>query len=92
MSLPRRAVPASPCDGRARPELKKVAPNYLVRLASEGPLVDADPQRLIQVLINLLVNACEAVPATGGEITVRVLSRFGEDQASGPFASPIGVV
>jgi two-component system, NtrC family, sensor kinase len=64
-----------------RHKLKNAAPNYLVRLAPEGPLVEADPQRLIQVLINLLVNACEAVPATGGEITVRVLSRFGEDQA-----------
>ena len=64
-----------------RHKLKNAAPNYLVRLAPEGPLVDADPQRLIQVLINLLVNACEAVPATGGEITVRVLTRFGEDQA-----------
>ena len=57
------------------------APGYLVRLAPEPTLVEADPQRMIQVLINLLVNACEAVPVSGGEITVQVLSRHGEDQA-----------
>ena len=64
-----------------RHKLKHAAPGYLVRLAPEAALVEADPQRLIQVLINLLINACEAVPAPGGEITLQVLSRFGEDQA-----------
>jgi len=64
-----------------RHKLKHAAPGYIVRLAPEPTLVEADPQRMIQVLINLLVNACEAVPATGGEITVQVLSRHGEDQA-----------
>ena len=64
-----------------RHKLKQAAPGYIVRLAPEPTLVEADPQRMIQVLINLLVNACEAVPAAGGEITVQVLSRHGEDQA-----------
>jgi len=64
-----------------RHKLKNAAPNYLVRLAPEPVMVEADPQRLIQVLINLLVNACEAVPAARGEIMVQVLSRFGEDSA-----------
>lgn len=64
-----------------RHKLKQAAPGYLVRLAPEPTLVEADPQRMIQVLINLLVNACEAVPVSGGEITVQVLSRHGEDQA-----------
>ncbi|KAF5045057.1 Signal transduction histidine-protein kinase AtoS [anaerobic digester metagenome] len=64
-----------------RHKLKSSAPGYLVRLAPEPALVEADPQRLIQVLINLLVNACEAVPAAGGEITVQVLSDAGEDRA-----------
>ena len=64
-----------------RHKLKSAAPGYLVRLAPEPALVEADPQRLIQVLINLLVNACEAVPAAGGEITVQVLSNVGENRA-----------
>lgn len=64
-----------------RHKLKSAAPDYAVRLAPEAVLVEADPQRLIQVLINLLVNACEAVPPAGGEIGVRVLSGFGEDRA-----------
>jgi signal transduction histidine kinase len=64
-----------------RHKLKNAAPGYLVRLAPEPALVRADPQRLIQVLVNLLVNACEAVPAAGGEITLQVLSRQGENQA-----------
>jgi PAS domain S-box-containing protein len=64
-----------------RHKLKHAAPGYLVRLAPEPTLVEADPQRMIQVLINLLVNACEAVPATEGEITVQILSLYGEEQA-----------
>jgi len=64
-----------------RHKLKSAAPNYLVRMAPEAVLVEADLQRLIQVLINLLVNACEAVPAKGGEITLQVLSGYGEDRA-----------
>jgi signal transduction histidine kinase len=64
-----------------RHKLKSAAPGYLVRMAPEPALVEADPQRLIQVLINLLVNACEAVPSSGGEITVQVLSNAGENRA-----------
>lgn len=64
-----------------RQKLKTAAPGYLLRLSPESTLVQADPQRLIQVLINLLVNACEAVPSSGGEIAVQVLSVWGEDQA-----------
>ena len=64
-----------------RHKLKSVAPGHVIRLDPGHPLVEADPQRLIQVLINLLVNAAEAVPAGGGQISVRVLSEFGEDAA-----------
>ncbi|SFL30584.1 PAS domain S-box-containing protein [Desulfomicrobium norvegicum] len=64
-----------------RQKLKTAAPGYLVRLGAEPVLVEADLQRLIQVLINLLVNACEAVPASDGEITLQVLSGYGEDKA-----------
>ena len=64
-----------------RQKLKNAAPGYLIRLGAEPVLVEADLQRLIQVLINLLVNACEAVPASGGEITLQVLSGYGEDKA-----------
>lgn len=64
-----------------RHKLKSVAPGYLIRLAPDPTWVDADPQRLIQVLINLLVNACEAVSASGGQVSVQVLPGWGEDQA-----------
>ncbi len=62
-----------------RHKLKSVAPGYVIRMEPGQPMVHADPQRLIQVLINLLVNATEAVPNTGGQITVQVLSRCGEN-------------
>ncbi len=64
-----------------RHKLKNAAPGYIIRLAPEPVLVEADPQRLIQVLINLLVNACEALPPSGGHITLHVLTRWGEDAA-----------
>lgn len=40
-------------------------------LGHELPLVSADPTQLSQVVLNLVRNAAEALPTTGGEITVR---------------------
>jgi two-component system NtrC family sensor kinase len=42
-------------------------------LASQLPLIDADPSQLTQVLVNLVVNAVHATPANG-KITVRTRS------------------
>ncbi|MBU6413544.1 MAG: PAS domain-containing protein [Planctomycetes bacterium] len=39
-------------------------------LGNELPLVSADPTQLFQVVLNLVRNAAEALPATGGEITI----------------------
>ena len=71
------------CPGlRSAQAQKRRLRNYLVRLAPEPALVEADPQRLIQVLINLLVNACEAVPATdAAKSRCRSCRTFGEDRA-----------
>ncbi len=41
-------------------------------IPASGPVVMADPDRLMQVLINLLSNAVKFVPGGGGEVTVRV--------------------
>lgn len=66
----------------------------------ELPLVRADPDKLRQVIWNLLINALEAIPRGDGEVTVRVVGRGGTDprmmgrQAVGgipnvrPLASP----
>ncbi|MGB9489005.1 MAG: HAMP domain-containing sensor histidine kinase, partial [Terriglobales bacterium] len=59
---------------RAHPEFQKIR----IRTASEG-LTEGwfDFKKLERVLLNLLLNACEAVPADGGEIDIK-LERVGE--------------
>ena len=44
------------------------------RLAEDIPLCSADPDKIEQVLINLLTNACDAMP-DGGTLTVTTLQR-----------------
>jgi two-component system cell cycle sensor histidine kinase/response regulator CckA len=39
--------------------------------AADPPVVDGDMTQLRQVLMNLLTNACESLPETGGRVTVR---------------------
>ena len=41
-----------------------------VDLADELPRVIGAPRRMEQVLVNLLLNACRAVPDEGGEISL----------------------
>jgi two-component system, NtrC family, sensor histidine kinase HydH len=55
--------------------------SLLVRVDTEGnaPRISADPDQLQQVLVNLLLNACDACE-TGGSITVRVRSAAGSGQ------------
>jgi Na+/proline symporter/nitrogen-specific signal transduction histidine kinase len=43
--------------------------------ASGVPLLRADPDRLLQVLINLLSNAAKFVPREGGRVELRLLQR-----------------
>lgn len=54
-----------------------------VRLHRPGPLpaAEADPEQLKEVLVNLVVNACEAMPG-GGEIVIEErVERAAEDRA-----------
>ena len=45
-----------------------------LELPDAVPTLRADPDRLMQVLLNLLSNAAKFVPAQGGRITVRLLA------------------
>lgn len=54
--------------------LKKCAETFEFHPADEPVHVEGDMQRLIQVLLNLVLNACDALPDRGGKITVQVLN------------------
>jgi len=64
----------------------------LAKPAGGVPLLRADPDRLLQVLINLLSNAAMFVPAAGGHVDLRLLQREGEltveVQDNGPGVPP----
>jgi PAS domain S-box-containing protein len=66
----------------------------LVVEADEGPRVHADPQRVHQVLSNLIGNALRLIP-DGGKITVRSESRANEIEISvtdtGPGIAPADI-
>jgi len=47
------------------------------QLSDDLPLVTADPDQLLQVFINLLVNAADAIGKSGGEISIRAHPRTG---------------
>jgi len=51
--------------------------SFLRRLAPDLPGITADPAQLNQVLINLVVNAIQAMP-NGGALTVETLARPGQ--------------
>jgi CheY-like chemotaxis protein len=63
-------------------------------LSPEPALVRADPTQIDQVIMNFVVNACDAMPA-GGELTIEVatteldsdvITKMHADLAPGPFA------
>ena len=43
-----------------------------VQLPDEAPVLQADPDRILQVLLNLLSNAAKFVPSPGGQVQVRL--------------------
>ena len=45
-----------------------------VQLPGEAPVLQADPDRILQVLLNLLSNAAKFVPSSGGQVQVRLTS------------------
>ena len=45
-----------------------------LELADQVPALHADPDRILQVLLNLLSNAAKFVPSTGGRVQVRLVS------------------
>lgn len=48
-----------------------------LELADAVPLLKADPDRLTQIMLNLLSNAAKFVPARGGRVEVRLLRETG---------------
>ncbi len=44
-----------------------------VQLPDEAPVLQADPDRILQVLLNLLSNAAKFVPSPGGRVQVRLV-------------------
>ncbi|MFZ2858003.1 ATP-binding protein [Acidovorax sp.] len=44
-----------------------------VQLPDEAPVLQADPDRILQVLLNLLSNAAKFVPSPGGQVQVRLV-------------------
>jgi signal transduction histidine kinase len=59
-----------------RPRCDAESVRLALQLAPDLPLITADTSQLHQVLINLIVNAVQAMP-TGGTITIRTETRHG---------------
>jgi len=61
--------------GMVRNQLSLQKTRLILDLQQDLPAVNADPGQLQQVLVNLLVNAGDAMPAEGGVISVQTVSR-----------------
>ncbi|MBM4319428.1 MAG: hypothetical protein FJ125_05565, partial [Deltaproteobacteria bacterium] len=64
-------------------QAKGVAFELILPEAGELPHVEADPDRLLQALLNLLLNACQAVGSAGGRVWLRLSVGRGEAGAPG---------
>jgi signal transduction histidine kinase len=63
-----------------------IPPNIELRplLAEELPYIDADPGPIQQVVMNLILNAVEAIGPTGGSVTLSTGTRTVEGEETGP--------
>ncbi len=64
-----------------RPQAERAGLDLSVELAEDIPIVEADPDRLQTVLVNLIHNAIKFTPS-GGRVVVRTVVRGGEVGAS----------
>lgn len=80
-----REPEVAPCDVRAliepmiglvRPDAQKYHVKIVEEFAENLPPISADPQQMQQVILNILLNAVQAMP-NGGTLTVKVESRTG---------------
>jgi signal transduction histidine kinase len=89
--IERRAVPLDSVVKRARELLQwKLEPRHLqlqAELDADLPALAADPDQLQQVLVNLLLNACDASPPGG---VIRLCAR--RSTAAGPPAVTMEVI
>jgi signal transduction histidine kinase len=60
-----------------RPEADSLKVHLTADLDTQAPTIAADPERLRQVLLNLVRNALEAMNATGGDLVVRTRAAGG---------------
>lgn len=67
--------------------IKNSARHFELVLPETSPVVEGNPQRLIQVLMNLIVNSCEALPETDSQLSVTVKS-----QTNGPAAEKFAII
>lgn len=74
---------------RMRPLADRQGVNLLLRLGAELPPVEADPDRIQQVVLNLVHNAVKFTPP-GGRITVSV-ERRGEEVAVSVADTGVGI-
>jgi signal transduction histidine kinase len=89
LALDRRPTLVAEVIGAARTMFSAVAAQreleFRVNCAPGLPVVDADPDRLLQILSNLLTNAMKFTPAGGQvELSARIL---GEEEPEGDVAS-----
>lgn len=66
---------------QAKANIQKIT--LVCSLAPASPVVFANPDRVLQLLMNLLLNACQAMP-DGGRLTITTARRASASEASAP--------